>query len=226
MARVELGETEKSFFKEIIAHEAAKTIIQAGAFQLFFEEPITFSFGIKSPLKVEVEKICQSPRELKEVVGLLGQLMDIEGLGPKVIVGVISGGVPFARELAQLKNCRFAARLGRKRTEIELRQVGGIVKPGEEVLIFDDVCTTGGNIILAAEDVRREEGIVSSVLSLFDYGFQIARENLAQHHLVLHGATQFSILLDLATKPGYSSLGPGDFEYLSRWHKSIQESSR
>ncbi len=169
--KAELKEEEKSFFKEIIAHEAAKTIIQAGALKLFFEEPITFSFGIKSPMKIEAEKISRSRRELKKVVGLLSQLMDLEGLKPGVIMGVISGGVPFAQELAKIKNCRFAARPGRKRTEVELQQVEGLVKPGEEVLIFDDVSTTGGNITLASEDVRREGGIVCICLTLVDYGF-------------------------------------------------------
>lgn len=224
MERIGLGETEKNFFKEIVAYETVKTILQVGAFQLFFDEPVTFSFGIKSPMKIEADRIRESPREFAKIVGLLSQLMNLEGLQPSVIVGVISGAVPFAKELAKLTGCRFAARLGRKRGEFELNQVEGLIQPKEEVLILDDVATTGGNIVLAKEQIQQEGGVVGSCLTIFSYELPQAQGNFKQQGLNHYAASQFSILLALA---GRMDFMPGEArERLLGWHQSIQEASR
>jgi orotate phosphoribosyltransferase len=48
------------------------------------------------------------------------------------------------------------------------RKIEGFLKPGAEVVIVDDVCTTGGSTITAIEAVREAGMVVAGVLCLVD----------------------------------------------------------
>ncbi len=57
------------------------------------------------------------------------------------------------------------------------RQIEGYVRPGAEVVVVDDVCTTGGSTIAAVEAVRGSGMHVAAVLCLVDRE-QGGRENI------------------------------------------------
>ncbi len=212
-------QTEKDFYREIISRESAKTILSTDALQLYLEQPIRFSFGLESPVKLEADYISKDKLALRKTVNLLSLLMDLEHLQPDVIVGVISGAIPFARQLADLKGCRFAARLGHKRTPKQERQIEGIIKPGENALILDDISTSGGNIILAANDVRKEGGIVTHCLTFFDYGFPLAKDNFVKAGIQPYSAISFSEFLDLTQ----GRFNIKEIEVLRSWYQQTQE---
>ena len=48
------------------------------------------------------------------------------------------------------------------------RRIEGFLKPGAQVVIVDDVCTTGGSTIIAIEAAREAGMIVAGILCLVD----------------------------------------------------------
>ncbi len=213
---------EEDLHREIIRRECAKIILSTDAFQLSLEQPITFSFGLESPVKVVADCISSNPHALRRTVNLLSLLMDLEHLQPDVVVGVISGALPFAHQLAKLKGCRFAARVGHRRTEAQTRQIEGIINPGENVLVFDDVATSGGNIILATNDIRQKEGaVVTDCLTIFDYDLAQARTNFTTVGIQPHSAIAFIEFLTLTQ----GRLSSDEIEALRSWYKNAQQAS-
>jgi len=66
--------------------------------------------------------------------------------------------------------------------------VEGIMKRGDNVLIIDDLVTTGGSLINSITNVRREGGIVKDVVVFLD------REQGGKEHLKNVGVKLHSIL--------------------------------
>ena len=74
------------------------------------------------------------------------------------------------------------------------RQIDGYLDAGDEVLVLDDVVTTGGSTLQAVEAIRARGATVSKALAIVDR-LEGARENLAKEGIeliALYDATDFS----------------------------------
>jgi orotate phosphoribosyltransferase len=91
----------------------------------------------------------------------------IKGIEFDMIVGVATGGVPFASFLA----CKMRKPMGYVRPEKKGhgtdRLVEGYVE-GRKVLVVDDVSTTGGSLVSAVNKVRESGGIVENAIVIID----------------------------------------------------------
>ena len=61
----------------------------------------------------------------------------------------------------------------------------GILLPGDRVLLMDDLITSGGSILKAAEAVRAEGGVVTDAVVLLDRE-ENGKENMAKDGIKLH----------------------------------------
>ena len=73
--------------------------------------------------------------------------------------------------------------------------IEGTLHEGEEVVVLEDIATTGQSAIDAAESLRDVGATVSDVLVVVDRE-EGAAENLAEHDLTLHSLITASDLLD------------------------------
>jgi orotate phosphoribosyltransferase len=73
--------------------------------------------------------------------------------------------------------------------------VEGILAPGDNVLLIDDVITTGKNILTAAQTIRKEGGVVENALVLLDRQ-EKGMENLQKEGIELHSVTQISTVAE------------------------------
>ena len=92
--------------------------------------------------------------------------------------------------------------------------IEGLYRPGERVVLLDDLATTGGSKIEAAEKLRAAGLIVEDVVVLIDRQSG-AREELARHGLRLHAAFTLSDLLAFWESQGLVPREP--IEAVRRW---------
>jgi orotate phosphoribosyltransferase len=67
------------------------------------------------------------------------------------------------------------------------KTVEGILTPGDQVLLIDDVITTGKNILTALQSIRGEGGVVENALVLLD------RQEGGEQHLLKEGVKLHSV---------------------------------
>ena len=84
------------------------------------------------------------------------------------------------------------ARAGKKENE---RLVEGEVRPGWNVVVVDDVSTTGKTTLGVAEAIEDEGGRVSAAVVLIDR-MEGAREKLSKNGIALHAVTDMMELAD------------------------------
>lgn len=84
------------------------------------------------------------------------------------IAGVPLAGIPFATQIAYNLGKPFLyVRKGFRRHGRQ-RRVEGILVSGDRVLLIDDLITTGLNLKNAADAIKAEGGVVTSIVALLD----------------------------------------------------------
>jgi orotate phosphoribosyltransferase len=146
----------------------------------------TLASGKSSSFFVNLKQTMLDP----EGSNLLAELiLDVlEELGIRNFGGVAVGAVPLVASVCTRSYGRFPVNTFFVRKETKdhgaERQIDGYLEPGAEVLIVDDVITTGGSAMLAVEAVRARGCTVSKVLAIVDRQ-EGGRENLADEGLEL-----------------------------------------
>lgn len=178
----------------------AEILLRSGAVSIDTEKQFVYASGIVSPIYTDNRVLLSYPAERRRLVQLLVELVERE-LGPgsfDLVAGVATAGIPWASLLADrldkpMVYVREAAKEHGKRQRVE-----GVLRPGERALIVEDLVTTGGSVIDAAEGVREAGGLVSDCLAIFTYQLPQATATLAAHALTLHTLTTISDLLETA----------------------------
>ena len=91
-----------------------------------------------------------------------------------------AGFVP-VRKQGKLPGATFTASYALEYGEAVLEVRQDAFRPGDRVLIVDDVLATGGTVAAAAGLVRRAGGVLAGVSVLLELGFLGGRERLAGH---------------------------------------------
>lgn len=142
--------------------------------------------GKLSPYYIDLRIIPSFPKALRRIMDLYEHLAveDLKGKFDK-IAGVPTSGIPFAVILAYKMDKPFIYVRKERKTHGIGRKVEGLLYPGEDVLIVDDLITTGKSIVEAVEAIKAEGGDASNALVLIDRD-EGGRERLEKMGVKLH----------------------------------------
>lgn len=120
--------------------------------------------GLHSPLYVEKFQVLQYPEHTAELCAALAARFATAGA--ELVVGPVTGGILLAHEVGKSLGTR-AIFTERENGKMALRR-GFVIKPGERVLVVEDIVTTGGSIQEVIDIVRECGGIPVGVGMLVD----------------------------------------------------------
>lgn len=141
------------------------------------------SSGNMSAFYFNLKKTTYSPIGQYLIGNLVFDKVRELGLKPKAIGGLTMGADPIATAAAytsHIKNQPIEAIVIRKEPKGygTMSQIEGNVKAGDEVIIIDDVVTTGGSTIKAIEAAKKAGLNVIAVIILLDRGEFDGRQNI------------------------------------------------
>ncbi len=149
--------------KEKMANILSKVdAVKFGVFKL--------SSGKASPYYVDLRVIPSFPDAFREICDFYAQYIQsqIEAKSFNRIAGVPLTGIIFASQVAyNLEKPFLYVRKGVRLRGRE-RRVEGILVSGDQVLLIDDLVTTGLTLKKAAETVRAEGGVVTDAIVFLD----------------------------------------------------------
>jgi adenine phosphoribosyltransferase len=143
----------------------------------------------------DITPLLQDPRGLRLAVDLMGA--PFEGEGVDVVLGIEARGYLFAAPLAYklgagLALVRKPGKLPYKKRSAKYELEYGTdaieihedaIRPGERVLLADDLIATGGTAVAAVELVERAQGTVVALTFLIELGFLPGRRKLEGHQV-------------------------------------------
>jgi adenine phosphoribosyltransferase len=150
-------------------------------------------FPQKGVLFKDITPLLQDPKAFHMAMDRLAA--HYAGAGIEAVVGVESRGFIFGAPLAYLLNCGFVpvrkfGKLPSETVSVEYALEYGTnvvelhtdaIKPGQRVLIVDDLLATGGTVSASIELVEKMGGHIAGIAFLVELGFLKGRDRLPDH---------------------------------------------
>ena len=174
-------------------HEFCDVLLRTGSLKF---GTFKLASGILSSYYVDLRLIPSDPEAFRRVIGYYRSKVEAK-LAKNVqrLAGIPTAGIAYSAVLAfELSKPLLYVRKEQKEHGRE-RRIEGLLKPGDRVLVLDDVATTGKNIVEATQVIRGEGGVVEDAVVLLDRQ-QGGGENLKKIGVNLHSFSSMQRIAD------------------------------
>ena len=200
-----------------VALKTAESLLQIKAIKLQPENPFTWASGWKSPIYCDNRLTLSFPNIRSELkIEFAKQIQELYGK-PDYIAGVATGAIAIGVLVAEYLNVPFIYVRDKAKGHGRQNQIEGFLKPGSNVVVIEDLISTGGSS-LKAVDVLQEVGAhVLGMMAIFTYDFPVAQENFDKATVSLNTLSAYNHLLEQASQQG--TISNESVEMLKEWRK-------
>ena len=176
----------------------AEKLLQINAIKLNIEHPFTWASGWKSPIYCDNRKILSFPfiRDFikSEMCNIIFQTFE----NADMIAGVATAGIPWGAMAAdQLKLPYIYVRPKPKEHGLG-NQIEGFYESGKRVVVVEDLVSTGKSSLQVVDVLKNADLEVEGMVSIFNYGFQQAKNAFEKYQIPLKSLTDYDSLIALA----------------------------
>lgn len=201
--------------QEKTAGKVAQMLLQIEAIKLRANNPFTWSSGWKSPIYCDNRLSLSYPDIRTAIKEGLEQVIRENFAAAEAIAGVATAGIPQGALVAEAMQLPFAYVRPKPKDHGMENLIEGRVSKGQKVVVIEDLVSTGGSSLKAVEALRKEGAHVLGMVSIFNYGFDIATRNFHDADVSLVSLSDFSHLLTIAVENNYIS--ESDLVSLKSW---------
>ncbi|WP_367915573.1 orotate phosphoribosyltransferase [Leadbetterella sp. DM7] len=199
------------------ARKIASILLKTQAVKLSPQNPFKWSSGWNSPIYCD-NRITLSDVEARTFIKkALAKAIRKEFPGATAIAGVATAGIAQGALVADYLQLPFSYVRPKPKEHGMGNQIEGRLEPGSKVVVLEDLVSTGGSSIKAAEALQAQGIEVLGMIAIFTYGFKTAEKNFADKQLKLVTLSNYTYLIDEAVKQAYVS--PGDLDLLKKWRR-------
>jgi len=181
-----------------LAFEIAADLLKIGAIKLSPNAPFTWASGWKSPIYCDNRLSLSFPDVRSKIKTALALAISKEFDGIDVIAGVATAGIPQGALVADELGLPFIYVRSKSKGHGLQNMIEGKIEKGQKVLLIEDLVSTGGSSLAAAEALRGAGAEVAGMMAIFTYGFSAAEENFKKHQVDLVLLSDYHHLLDHA----------------------------
>jgi orotate phosphoribosyltransferase len=190
---------------QTIAEQIASMLLEIKAIRLNPDVPFQWASGWNSPIYCDNRVSLSFPKVRNLVKESLAA--NIQAYFPEVqmIAGVATAGIAQGALVADFLDLPFCYVRPEPKKHGMGNQIEGQIKPKQKVVLIEDLISTGGSSLKAA-DALREAGVeVLGMVAIFTYGFQLADQNFADKNVKCYTLSNYEILIEQAVKQKYIS---------------------
>lgn len=185
--------------------EVAKKLMEIKAVKVQPLKPFTWASGWKSPIYCDNRKILSFPETRSFIRDKFAEIIRNKYPQVEVIAGVATGAIAHGALLADILGLPFIyVRSTPKGHGLE-NLIEGNLLPGQKVVVIEDLISTGGSSLKAAEAIKESKGIVLGMLSIFTYNFDVSKEKFKQANVELTSLSNYNTLITTALEAGFIS---------------------
>ncbi|PIR53975.1 orotate phosphoribosyltransferase [Candidatus Peregrinibacteria bacterium CG10_big_fil_rev_8_21_14_0_10_42_8] len=181
----------------------AELLIDIGAVKLSIDPPFTWASGIKSPIYCDNRMIYSHPEARNFVVDALVSRVKTLQVEPDCLAGTATAAIGWAALVADRMGLPFVYVRSKAKEHGAKKMIEGDLKPGSDVVVIEDLISTGGSSIHTVNALREEGGAnVNDVVAIFTYELLASKEKAAEANVQFHPVADFSALLNVAVEQG------------------------
>lgn len=206
---------------EQIQLDVTRKLLQINTIKIQPSNPFTWASGWLSPIYCDNRKLLSYPEARTLICDYFCQLIKEKYPEAEVIAGVATGAIAHGVLVAEKLGLPFIyVRSTPKGHGLE-NLIEGDMKPGQKVVIIEDLVSTGGSSLKAADAVTNFGGDVLGMMAIFTYNFPVARKAFEQAGIELTTLSRYQILLDVALEQG--DISADQIESLNSWRENPAE---
>jgi orotate phosphoribosyltransferase len=188
-----------------ISQEVAQHLLRIKAIQLRPDQPFTWASGWKSPIYCDNRISLSDPEARTYIKNSLSAIIKGYFKDVDVIAGVATAGIAQGALVADFLDLPFCYVRPEPKKHGMGNQIEGFVKPGQKAVLIEDLISTGGSSLKAADALQKEGVEVLGMAAIFTYGFGIADENFQNAGIPLVTLSSYDVLVEEAIKLSYIS---------------------
>lgn len=197
------------------AKKTAEVLLQIKAIKLELQEPFIWASGWKSPIYCDNRIVLSYPtirnfirenfaRHIEEIYGK-----------PDVIAAVATGAIGIGMLVAEYLSLPFVYVRPEAKSHGRKNQIEGRLESGQNVVVIEDLISTGGSSLNAVKALRDHGANVKGMFAIFSYGFDVAKENIENANLDVRTLSNYEYLIETAQKSNY--IKESEVEILKSW---------
>ncbi len=198
------------------SQQLAHSLLKISAIKLQPYSPFTWVRGWRSPIYTDNRVMLSYPWLRNTIKIELARLVLEHFAGAEVIASVTIGAIAPGAIVADALGLPFVYVRDKAKDHGLENTIEGDIKPGQKVVLVEDIISTGANCVQAARSVAIAGGEVMGVAALFSYEFDVARDTLEREGLCLVALTGYHAMLEAAVATRY--IKPSDLAMLEQWH--------
>lgn len=200
-----------------VEHLLAEKLLKINAIKLAPDTPFIWASGWNSPIYTDNRKTLSYPDVRNFIKVELSHLVAQEFGEAEVVAGVATGAIAQGVLVADDLDLPFVYVRSKPKDHGLENLIEGNIKPGQKVVIIEDLISTGMSSLKAAEAVRLAGGEVVGMIAIFTYEFPQAEEAFKQAGIRLITLSNYSALLRVAVES--NSIQESDLETLEQWRQ-------
>ncbi|MEI6588405.1 MAG: orotate phosphoribosyltransferase [Verrucomicrobiota bacterium] len=122
--------------------------------------------GLHSGHYFQCAQVCQDMAAVERLSQMLVAKIKSLGITYTTVLAPAMGGLVIGQEVARQSNARYI--FAEKENDVLVMRRGFTLKPGERVLIAEDVVTRGGRVLECIEIIRKAGGVPVAIAMLVD----------------------------------------------------------
>ena len=201
-----------------IAENIAQVALEIGAIQFNAQQPFIWASGYKMPIYNDNRLLLGNAGHRALITQGFQDLLKNCATKVEVIAGTATAGIPHATTLADRLQLPLIYVRSAAKTHGMGNRIEGPLRRNQQVLVIEDLVSTGGSAANAVTAIREAGGIVNHCFSIFSYGLTEAADKFKSISCGIHSILDFSELLKVALST--QNLSKNEIETLRSWQKA------
>jgi len=205
-------------FNKDTAEKTAELLLQINAIKLNPSKPFLWASGWHSPIYCDNRLTLSFPAIRNYIRDEFSKQIELHYGKPDVIAGVATGAIGIGILVAEELGLPFVYVRPEPKKHGRQNQVEGFLQKGQNVVVVEDLISTGNSSLLAVEALKEAGANVKGMVAIFSYGFDVATENFKNANVNLNTLSNYENLLNLAVEKKY--ITEEEQMTLQEWRKS------
>lgn len=182
--------------------EVAQLLLQINTIKVQPSNPFSWASGWKAPIYCDNRKILSYPAARSFIRDQFVQVIRQRYPEAEAIAGVATGAIAHGALVAGELGLPFAYVRSEPKGHGLENLIEGDLKPGQKVVIIEDLVSTGSSSLKAVRAVRQIGSQVLGMVAIFTYDFPQSAENFRKEGVELITLSRYQVLIGQALASG------------------------
>ena len=197
--------------------ELLNDLLKINSIKISIYKSFSWASGWKSPIYFDNRISLSYPKIRKKITSRLVDIIKAKYKEVDVIAGVATAGIPQGALVADALNLPFIYVRSQNKSHGMKNLIEGKLEKNSRIILIEDLISTGGSSIKSVEAIRESGSKVLSVLSIFNYGFKISKDNFQSISCDTNRIYYYNDLMEIALQEKY--ITESELEKLKNWRE-------